>query len=84
MSSLEQRPVELTDRSLFSLAWPVSLTLAVGIAQPAMDMFFLARVSDRAAAGVGAMIPVFAALTILLNTLGQAGSAVAGQFLGAG
>jgi putative MATE family efflux protein len=83
MSSNAPRPVELTDRSLFSLAWPVSLTLAVGIAQPALDMFFLARVSDRAAAGVGAMIPVFAALTILLNTLGQAGSAVAGQFLGA-
>jgi putative MATE family efflux protein len=76
--------MQLRDRSLFSLAWPVSLTLAVGIAQPALDMFFLARVSDRAAAGVGAMIPVFAALTILLNTLGQAGSAVAGQFLGAG
>lgn len=83
MSSRENRSKELTDRSLFSLAWPVSLTLAVGIAQPALDMSFLARVSDRAAAGVGAMIPVFAALTILLNTLGQAGSSVAGQFLGA-
>ena len=74
---------EVLDRSLFSLAWPVSLTLAVGVAQPALDMLFLARVSDRAAAGVGAMIPVFAALTIVLNTIGQAGSAVAGQYLGA-
>jgi putative MATE family efflux protein len=83
MSSPEPRQSLLHDRSLFSLAWPVSLTLAVGIAQPALDMFFLARVSDLAAAGVGAMIPVFAALTIVLNTLGQAGAAVAGQFLGA-
>lgn len=74
---------EVTERSLLSLAWPVSLTLAVGIAQPALDMLFLARVSDRAAAGVGAMIPVFAALNILVNTMGQAGSAVAGQYLGA-
>lgn len=74
----------LAERSLFSIAWPVSLTLAVGIAQPALDMFFLSRVSERAAAGVGAMIPVFGALMIFLNSFGQAGSAVAGQFLGAG
>lgn len=73
----------VVDRSLFSLAWPVSVTLAVGIAQPAMDTFFLATVSEEAASGVGALIPVFAALMILINTVGQAGSVVAGQFLGA-
>lgn len=73
----------LTEKPLFSIAWPVSMTLAVGIAQPALDMWFLAKVSDSAAAGVGAMIPVFGALMILLNTMGQAGASVAGQFLGA-
>ncbi|HNY31410.1 MAG TPA: MATE family efflux transporter [Fibrobacteria bacterium] len=73
----------VSERSLFSLAWPVSVTLAVGIAQPAMDTFFLAQVSEEAASGVGALIPVFAALMILINTAGQAGSMVAGQFLGA-
>lgn len=78
-----QQDIPVTERSLFSIAWPVSLTLAVGISQPAIDMLFLAKVSDAAAAGVGAMIPVFGALMILLNTLGQAGSSVAGQFLGA-
>lgn len=76
-------PKSVIDRSLFSMAWPVSVTLAVGIAQPAMDTFFLARVSEDAASGVGALIPVFAALMILINTMGQAGSTVAGQFLGA-
>lgn len=75
--------VPLVERSLFSIAWPVSMTLAVGISQPALDMWFLAKISDKAAAGVGAMIPVFGALMILLNTLGQAGSSVAGQYLGA-
>ncbi len=80
---LSSSSLPVTERSLFSLAWPVSMTLAVGISQPAMDMWFLARVSDAAAAGVGAMIPVFGALMILLNTMGQAGSSVAGQFLGA-
>lgn len=71
------------DRSLFSLAWPVSLTFAVGIAQPALDTWFLSQDSDSAAAGVGAILPLFAAVMVLLNTFGQAGAAVAGQFLGA-
>lgn len=83
MSKPPDQTVLVSERSLFSLAWPVSLTLAVGISQPALDMWFLARVSDSAAAGVGAMIPVFGAIMILLNTMGQAGSSVAGQFLGA-
>lgn len=84
MSNANPGPGSLRDRSLFSLAWPVSVTLAVGISQPMLDSWFLARVSDAAAAGVGAMVPVFAATMILLNTFGQAGASVAGQFLGAG
>lgn len=77
------RTVSLRDRSLFSLAWPVSLTMTVGIMQPMLDSWFLAQVNDSAAAGVGAMVPVFAATMILLNTFGQAGASVAGQLLGA-
>lgn len=84
MSQAKTGPGSLRDRSLFSLAWPVSVTLAVGISQPMLDSWFLARVSDAAAAGVGAMVPVFAATMILLNTFGQAGASVAGQYLGAG
>jgi len=81
---LSSRSSSLRESSLFSLAWPVAVTMAVGITQPMLDSWFLARVSDAAAAGVGAMVPVFAATMILLNTLGQAGASVAGQFLGAG
>lgn len=84
MSQAQHLSGSLRERSLFSLAWPVSVTMAVGISQPLLDSWFLARVSDAAAAGVGAMVPVFAASMILLNTLGQAGASVAGQFLGAG
>ncbi|MCB9496457.1 MAG: MATE family efflux transporter [Fibrobacteria bacterium] len=74
----------LHDTSLLSLAWPVSVTMAVGISQPLLDSWFLSRLSDAAAAGVGAMVPVFAASMILLNTFGQAGASIAGQYLGAG
>lgn len=83
MAQDRTRTVSLRDRSLFSLAWPVSLTMAVGILQPMLDSWFLAQVSDSAAAGVGAMVPVFAATMILLNTFGQAGASVAGQLMGA-
>jgi len=84
MSQVPQQATSLRERSLFSLAWPVSVTMAVGITQPLLDSWFLANLSDAAAAGVGAMVPVFAASMILLNTFGQAGASVAGQFLGAG
>jgi len=84
MPQVSSRASSLRESSLFSLAWPVSVTLAVGITQPMLDSWFLARVSDAAAAGVGAMVPVFAATMILLNTFGQAGASVAGQYLGAG
>lgn len=83
MSREHSTSIGLGERSLLSLAWPVSLTMTVGIAQPMLDSWFLARVSDSAAAGVGAMVPVFAATMILLNTFGQAGASVAGQLLGA-
>ena len=84
MSQAPSRTASLKDRSLFSLAWPVSVTMAVGILQPMLDSWFLARVSDSAAAGVGAMVPVFGATMIFMNTFGQAGASVAGQLLGAG
>ena len=59
------------------------ITLAVGISGPIIDSWFLSRVSDDAAAGVGATLPVFALLQTMLNALGQAGAGVAGQYLGA-
>jgi Na+-driven multidrug efflux pump len=59
------------------------ITLAVGISGPIIDSWFLSRVSDDAAAGVGATLPVFVLLQTMLNALGQAGAGVAGQYLGA-
>lgn len=71
------------EQGLFTLAWPVMLTLAVGISGPLIDSWFLSRISDTAAAGVGATIPVFMLGQTILNSLGQAGAGIAGQYLGA-
>jgi Na+-driven multidrug efflux pump len=59
------------------------ITLAVGISGPIIDSWFLSRVSDDAAAGVGATLPVFVLLQTMLNAMGQAGASIAGQYLGA-
>lgn len=59
------------------------LTTAVGISGPILDSWFLSRISDEAAAGVGATLPVFVLLQTILNALGQAGAGIAGQFYGA-
>jgi Na+-driven multidrug efflux pump len=75
------KPVHET--SLLAISWPVMLTLAVGISGPLIDSWFLSRISDTAAAGVGATIPVFMLGQTILNSLGQAGAGIAGQFLGA-
>jgi putative MATE family efflux protein len=60
------------------------VTLAVGISGPILDSWFLSRISDEAAAGVGATLPVFMLMQTILNAMGQAGAAIAGQYLGAG
>ncbi len=78
------RPAAVHEQSLLAISWPVMITLAVGISGPIIDSWFLSRVSDDAAAGVGATLPVFVLLQTMLNALGQAGAGVAGQYLGAG
>jgi putative MATE family efflux protein len=71
------------EQSLFAISWPVMITLLVGISGPILDAWFLSHISDDAAAGVGATLPVFALLQTVLNALGQAGAGIAGQYLGA-
>lgn len=50
--------MQVKDRSLFSLSWPLILTFGVGMFQPIMDSWFLSRTSEVAAAGVGAVLPI--------------------------
>ena len=76
-------PPPVHEQSLWSISWPVMITLLVGISGPIIDSWFLSRISDTAAAGVGATLPVFVLLQTVLNAMGQAGAGIAGQYLGA-
>ena len=76
--------IDVKDRSLISLSWPLILMFAVGLAQPMMDSWFLSRTSETAAAGVGAMMPILGAIFTAIQAFAQAGASIASQFIGAG
>jgi putative efflux protein, MATE family len=78
------KTIDVKDRSLISLSWPLVMMFAVGVLQPLMDSWFLSRTSETAAAGVGAMLPVLGALFTALHAFAQSGASIASQYIGAG
>ena len=77
------KQVDVKDRSLISLSWPLILTFAVSMIQPMMDSWFLSRTSETAAAGVGAMLPILGALFTALHAFSQSGASIVSQYIGA-
>ncbi|HYX32338.1 MAG TPA: MATE family efflux transporter [Oligoflexus sp.] len=75
--------VPIRDRSLFSLSGPVLFELLMLYMVPAVDAYYMTRVSPEAVAGVSAVLPITGVGFILFTPLTQAGSSVAAQHLGA-
>jgi len=78
-----------TDNPLFKLtvwkiAIPVFIEFFLTFSFFFTDSIFVSRISDLAAGSVGATIPIFMIFVISFMMLAQAGSNVAGQYLGAG
>ena len=73
----------MLDKGLWSLTWPLLWSLALTLSLGFVDAFFLSRVSDRAAAAVGALLPVLGMTIMIFSPLSQAGSSVAGHLTGA-
>ncbi|MEN9579454.1 MAG: hypothetical protein RJA70_2463 [Pseudomonadota bacterium] len=57
--------------------------MGLGISLNITDAFFASRISDDAAAAIGALLPVLLIGVSVFVSLGQAGCSVAGQLLGA-
>jgi len=71
-------------KGLWGMARPLLVEQALQLSVPLLDIFFLSRVSDSAAAAAGAMTPaIFFGVNILWVTV-FSGSSVASQRLGAG
>lgn len=78
------KPAPVLEKGLWSLTWPLLWSLALSLSLSFVDAFFLSRVSDRAAAAVGALLPVIGMTIMVFSPLAQAGASVAGQLMGAG
>src|SRR5277367_6848743 len=68
--------------SLWALTWPMFIELVLSFTLGLEDSFYLAKISDRAAAAVGAVLPVFGVCNVVFQTFAQSGASVAGQLLG--
>ncbi len=69
--------------NLWSVTWPLLLSLTLSFSLHFVDAFFLAQVSDSAAAAAGALLPVLGATLVVFSAVGQAGASVAAQLIGA-
>lgn len=74
----------VADRSLLSLTWPIFIDLFFIFMINVTDAWFLSRISDSAAASIGAIMPILGIAFALYSTLHQGGSSVASQRIGAG
>lgn len=71
------------DRGLWGMSAPMFLDQAVTYTIPLVDMYFLSRVSDSAAAAVGAVTPLVFVANAFLQVSAFAGASIAGQRIGA-
>lgn len=74
----------VADQRLFRLTWPILIEMSLMYLISLGDMWFLSRVSDTAAAAVGAIMPIIAICQMFFAVLRIAGGSVSTQRLGAG
>jgi len=69
---------------VWAIVIPVFIELVLTFSIFFSDSYFLSRISDQVAAGVGTVIPIFMVCVLVFMMMAQGASNVAGQFLGAG
>lgn len=80
--SAEHQKNPVIEMSLWALAWPIFIDLLLSMTLALEDTFYLARISDRAAAAVGALLPILGASNMVFQTMAFSGSSVACQLMG--
>ncbi len=73
----------ISDKHLFRISWPILFEILMLYMIPAVDTYYLSRLSTEAVAGVSAILPLTGLGLILFLPLTQAGTSVAAQHLGA-
>jgi putative MATE family efflux protein len=77
------RVPSVSQRSLFSLSWPILFELLMLYMIPIVDAYYMSRISSEAVAAVSAVLPLTGVAFVLFLPLTQAASSVAAQHLGA-
>ncbi len=75
---------KVLEKGLWVLALPMLFEQMTVFSLPMADTLFLSKISDNAAAAVGAVTPIVFLCGVMLNTLSVGGASVAGQYIGAG
>lgn len=75
---------KVLEKGLWALALPMLFEQLIIFSLPMADTLFLSKISDNAAAAVGAVTPIVFLCGVMLNMLSVGGASVAGQFIGAG
>jgi putative MATE family efflux protein len=73
----------VVNQSLWRITWPLLVEFMLIMPGPALDAYFLSKVSDTAAAAVSAVSPYFMISILIIQSLNQGGMSVAAQRLGA-
>src|SRR6186713_113359 len=71
------------DKGLWGMSRPMFIDQAVTYTIPLVDMYFLSRISDSAAAAVGAITPLVFVANAFLVVSAFAGASIASQRIGA-
>lgn len=74
---------QVLEKGLWGMSAPMFFDQAVTYTIPLVDMYFLSRVSDSAAAAVGAITPLVFVANAFLQVSAFAGASIAGQRIGA-
>ena len=75
---------KVLEKGLWALALPMFFEQLIIFSLPMADTLFLSKISDNAAAAVGAVTPIVFMCGVMLNMLSVGGASVAGQYIGAG
>jgi putative MATE family efflux protein len=73
----------VADKKLWHISWPLLIEFLLIMPGPALDAYFLSKVSDTAAAAVSVVAPFFMISVLIIQSLNQGGMSVAAQQLGA-
>lgn len=74
---------KVLEKGIWGMSGPMFIDQAVTYTIPLVDMYFLSRVSDSAAAGVGAITPLVFVANAFLVVSAFAGASIASQRIGA-